>query len=419
MSDTSPATPPVEAGIDPDVSVPPEAVAPVVHPGDDAHISDRQRAFKRYKQGVAEGGKPFMPYGVYHDVIAALIVVCIIIGLSVVWFSNANCDSWFNPTCDVASTPYAQEYFPKNQTQFKKDHPEYKVGSTFWEKDSKLVVVPPGDEVPSGVKPLKGPQPEYGLTTPFFGALYESKADPATTSYHPRPEWYFYFLFYLLILFKNPQLVVVGTIGLPTIWLLLLLAWPFIDRKRERRPSRRPVAITAMVLVAVTLLSFSYLGSKAGDEGGGPEGITEAQQAMPGYQLFFDDARGKTCQNCHMLSGVGAGGPGPDLTDESTKNRGLEWQVKHLIDPKSETPGSGMPPQRTIFNDEELAHLAAFLETLGAPDRAESAEYNAVGADLVAKSTGEASDAASKPGDKADPAGDSADDTTGAGTGVS
>ena len=64
---------------------------------------------------------------------------------------------------------------------------------------------------------------------------YTDKADPGTTNFVPRPDWYFYFLFYLLRIFKWPDTVILGTVGVPTILLMLLLALPFIDLRRERR----------------------------------------------------------------------------------------------------------------------------------------------------------------------------------------
>ena len=48
-------------------------------------------------------------------------------------------------------------------------------------------------------------------------------ADPGTTSFVPRPDWYFYFLFYLLRIFKWPESVFLGTVGVPTIALILLI----------------------------------------------------------------------------------------------------------------------------------------------------------------------------------------------------
>ena len=50
----------------------------------------------------------------------------------------------------------------------------------------------------------------------LFGAELGPKADPTTTTYTPRPEWYFFFLFELLRVVKPPELVFLATIGIPT-----------------------------------------------------------------------------------------------------------------------------------------------------------------------------------------------------------
>ena len=74
----------------------------------------------------------------------------------------------------------------------------------------------------------------------ILGPWYTEPADPATTSFVPRPDWYFYFLFYLLRIFKWPETVFIATVGIPTICLVLLIGLPFYDRRRERRPTHRP-----------------------------------------------------------------------------------------------------------------------------------------------------------------------------------
>ena len=63
----------------------------------------------------------------------------------------------------------------------------------------------------------------------WLGPLYGDKADPGTTRSCPRPDWYFYFLFYLLRIFKWPESVILATVGIPTICLILLLVLPFVD----------------------------------------------------------------------------------------------------------------------------------------------------------------------------------------------
>ena len=62
----------------------------------------------------------------------------------------------------------------------------------------------------------------------MFGAELGPKADPTTTTYVPRPDWYFYFLFEVLRVMKNvPLFTPMATIGVPTICMILLFLLPF------------------------------------------------------------------------------------------------------------------------------------------------------------------------------------------------
>src|SRR5919108_821578 len=97
----------------------------------------------------------------------------------------------------------------------------------------------------------------------WLGPVYTDKADPGTTNFVPRPDWYFYFLFYLLRIFKWPDSVILGTVGIPTIALILLLVLPFVDRSRERHLLRRPVAVIAAVLVVLSMGVLTYKGATA------------------------------------------------------------------------------------------------------------------------------------------------------------
>ena len=97
-----------------------------------------------------------------------------------------------------------------------------------------------------------------------LGAEQGPKADPTTTTYVPRPEWYFFFLFELLRVIKPPELVPVATIGIPTLCMVLLLLLPFYDRNPERRPERRPVAMTAALLTVIAMAFLTFLGASAG-----------------------------------------------------------------------------------------------------------------------------------------------------------
>src|ERR687890_2681873 len=97
-----------------------------------------------------------------------------------------------------------------------------------------------------------------------LGAELGPKADPTTTTYVPRPEWYFFFLFELLRVIKPASLVPLATIGVPTICMILLFLLPFYDRNPERRPDRRPIATTAGVLTIFAMGYLTYLGAAAG-----------------------------------------------------------------------------------------------------------------------------------------------------------
>ncbi|MBI4365495.1 MAG: cytochrome B, partial [Deltaproteobacteria bacterium] len=72
------------------------------------------------------------------------------------------------------------------------------------------------------------------------GAGLEEVADPTDTTYNPRPEWYFLFLFQALKFFPGPWEPVAAII-LPTVVILFLLALPFLDRGPKRHPVDRPI----------------------------------------------------------------------------------------------------------------------------------------------------------------------------------
>jgi menaquinol-cytochrome c reductase cytochrome b/c subunit len=211
-----------------------------------------------------------------------------------------------------------------------------------------------------------------GGGTSVLGPLYAEKADPGTTSFIPRPDWYFYFLFYLLRIFKWPNTVVLATVGIPTVLMLLLFAMPFIDRSTQRRIARRPVAIVAALLTVVAMGTLTWKGatasefvaSEAGDlVAGWQKENNLPAAAVPGAKLFAVSG----CLNCHTYLGTGSSNLGaPDLSAEGAKNRGIQWHIDHLKNPSSKTPGSPMPSFAQL-GDENLRNLAIFLEASKGP----------------------------------------------------
>jgi mono/diheme cytochrome c family protein len=87
----------------------------------------------------------------------------------------------------------------------------------------------------------------------FVGAPLEQRADPADTTYTPRPEWYFLFLFQLLKYFPG-TLEVVGVFIIPSAAIILLIALPLIDRSPKRHFLRRPVIFGATILSVIGVL---------------------------------------------------------------------------------------------------------------------------------------------------------------------
>ena len=157
-----------------------------------------------------------------------------------------------------------------------------------------------------------------GTEAGVLGPLYTEPAEPGTTDFIPRPDWYFYFLFYLLRIFEWPETVVIATVGIPTILLVLLLGLPFYDRRRERRPSRRPVAMVAAVLTVLSMGVLTYKGATAEESLGSTliadgvpaewaeeQGFTGNAQAEAGAELFAETG----CLQCHTYLGLRRGEP--------------------------------------------------------------------------------------------------------------
>src|SRR5258705_8073091 len=196
-----------------------------------------------------------------------------------------------------------------------------------------------------------------GLHQGILGPEYTAPADPGTTSFVPRPDWYFYFLFSLLRIFKWPESVFLGTVGVPTIALMLLIGLPFLDRRRARKPSQRPVAMVAAVLTIVSMGVLTWKGATAKEALASevkqniPRWIKDEHlpaNAKPGVQLFASAG----CTACHTYDGAGGSNLGaPDLTDIGSRNLGVPVPVNHLTCPSCVNPGSQMPPFPSLGAD--------------------------------------------------------------------
>jgi menaquinol-cytochrome c reductase cytochrome b/c subunit len=191
----------------------------------------------------------------------------------------------------------------------------------------------------------------------LFGAELGPKADPTTTTYTPRPEWYFFFLFELLRVVKPPALVFMATIGIPTICLVLLLALPFFDRGPERHPLRRPVATTAGLATIAAMTYLTVLGALAGAP-------TEIELATkPQYKKGRDVVASSGCLGCHKI-GDNGGTIGPNLTKIGDRV-GKDAIARTLVNPTKPMPSYA---QLKTQKPEEFNELVRYVASLKSKD---------------------------------------------------
>jgi menaquinol-cytochrome c reductase cytochrome b/c subunit len=157
----------------------------------------------------------------------------------------------------------------------------------------------------------------------LFGAEMGPQADPTTTTYVPRPDWYFFFLFEILRVIKPPVFTPFATIGAPTICMILLFLLPFYDRSPERRIERRPIALAAGIATILTIAYLTYEGAAAGSPNSvdlqPPSSLTPAEVATFNAGKLVVGQSG--CLACHVIGDNGNNGPGPPLTHIGSKLR--------------------------------------------------------------------------------------------------
>ncbi len=165
----------------------------------------------------------------------------------------------------------------------------------------------------------------------FLGAPLEARANPADTTYTPRPEWYFLFLFQLLKYFPG-KLEVLGVIALPTIVIIALLALPFLDRSKQRHFFSRTVVTGATGLIVV---GVAFLTVQAVRESPPPTAVSQGDPVAALYTA--------NCAPCHGAQiDVPAG----------TNLHSVIAQGVH---------GQGMPAWSGDLSTDEIDALAGFI----------------------------------------------------------
>jgi len=196
----------------------------------------------------------------------------------------------------------------------------------------------------------------------LLGAELGPKANPVTTSYTPRPEWYFFFLFEVLRVIKPPAFVALASFGVPTIGMIMLFLLPFYDRSPERRIERRPIALVAGITVIATMAYLTYEGANAGPPGTIDMPTPAAVIALgPATVAEFNAGKAVAaqsgCQACHKIGDDGNSGPGPPLTHIGSRI------YKAAIERTLVNPTSPMPSFAGLSNQKFTA-LVTFLSNL-------------------------------------------------------
>jgi mono/diheme cytochrome c family protein len=204
-------------------------------------------------------------------------------------------------------------------------------------------------------------------------------ANPADPTYLPRPEWYYVPVFQWLKYWHGP-LSVLGIVVIPALLFLVLFALPFIDRSSERRPLRRPVALSAMIAVFgsfVALGALSYaedrrdpdvrkkLDAQADEERrfasapfepleiGASTGANKLTAAASKGALLFVS---QSCVGCHGPEAKGGAG----LFRLGDMKKHSAEELKALLEkPSPKMVEGGMEP--ALIRGEDLDSLVAYL----------------------------------------------------------
>ncbi|MGD8620602.1 MAG: c-type cytochrome [Anaerolineales bacterium] len=171
-----------------------------------------------------------------------------------------------------------------------------------------------------------------GLAT-FIGVKAEPPADPNDTSYIPRPEWYFLFLFQMLKYFPG-AIEWVGTAIVPVAAVLALLLLPFYDRSPFRHWSKRKAGISIMGLTVVGIVVLTVLAAVTTP----PQEEFTAAGTVAETVLAGQDLYSIECVECHGPEGEGG---------EITTVEGLEGV---FVDPLNAPDFIYTRTDQTIFN---------------------------------------------------------------------
>ncbi len=197
----------------------------------------------------------------------------------------------------------------------------------------------------------------------YFGPFGPTgRPDPTIIQTAPKPDYFFLWLYALLSLLP-PSLETPALLIGPVVVIIGLLLLPFLSGEGEKSWRRRPIAVLTVLLIAVTLGTFTHL---AGFTPWGPHMNAWSGNPVPERLLRGTTAlqrqgalvfQGKQCRNCHSLGELG-GQRGPAL-DSVAVRLTQDQLVRQVIQ-----GGGNMPAYGKNLSPAETTALVAFLETL-------------------------------------------------------
>jgi ubiquinol-cytochrome c reductase cytochrome b subunit len=203
----------------------------------------------------------------------------------------------------------------------------------------------------------------------YFGPFGPSGVpDPTIIQTAPRPDYFFLWLYALLSLLP-PSLETPALLVGPVLVILGLLLLPFLSGEGEKSWRRRPIAVLTVLLIAVTLGTFTHL---AGFAPWSPH--MNAWSGNPIPQKFLQHSTAlerqgalvfqvKQCRNCHSLGELG-GQRGPAL-DTVAVRLTQDQLVRQVIQ-----GGGNMPAYGKNLSPAETTALVTFLGSLHPPGQA-------------------------------------------------
>jgi ubiquinol-cytochrome c reductase cytochrome b subunit len=181
-------------------------------------------------------------------------------------------------------------------------------------------------------------------------APLEPMADPTDASYVPRPEWYFLSLFQMLKYFPGP-LEPIATMVIPGLVVGGLLALPFLDRRPDRHPLKRPLVLASFAIVGAGISALTYLGLK--------DTPPESQEWSPLAIAGMEFSRDQRCVRCHRAGGVA------NMLDETRMRKEPAWTLGHVRDPEMITVGLRPAPEGGMSDAQAHAILSYMREVRG------------------------------------------------------